>query len=189
MEQTPPAAPTVNDFVERLLTLTRAALESALEGLDDAQLWRRPAPDANSIAWMAWHYSRWMDGMTAKAAGEPEAWTAGGWDARFGLPAHANGYDDTPEQVGAFRPARELLLGYVDAAHEAGVRRVRAFTAEELARPFVLMPGRPERPLWQSLANTAMDFTQHVGQIAYVRGLITGYGWWRPRLPSPPRTP
>ena len=170
-------APTVSDFVARLLTLTRGTLDTAVEGLDDEQLWARPAPDANSIAWLAWHYSRWMDGMTAKASGEEEAWTAGGWHDRFGLPAEANGYGDTPEQVGAFRPSRALLLGYADAAHEAAVRRVQAFTPDDLLRPFRYQPRGTERPLWQSLANTAMDFTQHVGQIAYVRGLLSGYGW------------
>ncbi len=182
-------APTVNDFVERLLTLTRASLEAAVEGLDDQQLWTRPASDANSIAWLAWHYSRWMDGMTARAAGEEEAWTSGGWSSRFSLPPDANGYGDTPEQVGAFKPSRELLLGYVDASHSACVRRVMQFTVADLQRSLVMYPGRPERPLWQSLANTAMDFTQHVGQIAYVRGLITGYGWWKGRLTSPPPNP
>ncbi len=182
-------APTVNDFVVRLLTLTRGSLDAAVDGLGDEQLWARPAPDANSIAWLAWHYSRWMDGMTAKASGEEETWTAGGWHDRFGLTADANGYGDTPEQVGAFRPSRALLLGYADAAHEAGVRRVQALTPGDLLRPFRYQAWSAERPVWQSLANTAMDFTQHVGQIAYLRGLLTGYGWWKSRLTPPTPNP
>ncbi len=170
-------APTVNDFAARLLVLTHATFESAVDGLSDEQLWFRPASDSNSIAWLAWHYSRWMDGMTAKAVGEEPAWTAGGWHDRFGLTADANGFGDTPEQVGEFKPAKDLLMGYAQAAHDASVRRVQSLTPDDILQPFQYHARSSQRPLWQSLANTAMDFTQHVGQIAYVRGLLSGYGW------------
>lgn len=169
--------PSVSEFVVRLLDLTNATLRRSVRGLTDEQLWWRPSPDTNSIAWLAWHYSRWMDGMTAKAAGDEEVWVSGGWTARFGMPAEANGLGDTPEQVGAFRPPMGLVAGYAQAAHDACVRRVQSLSAGGMACSFVHHEGSPARPVWQSLANTAMDFTQHVGQIAYVRGLLSGFGW------------
>ena len=170
-------APTVNDFMARLLTITNATLNRAVEGLADDQMRHRPADDANSIAWLVWHYSRWADRMTAIATGEAEVWTSDGWAAQFGVSATANGQGDTPEEVAAFRPAKDLVMGYAQAAHDACLRRVVALTPDDLLGTFSYGGNSPRRPLWQSLANTAMDFTQHIGQITYIRGLLSGYGW------------
>ena len=170
-------APTVNDFVVRLLELTHATLEGTVEGLSGEQLWYRPAPDANSIVWLAWHYSRWMDGMTAKAVGEEPAWTAGGWHDRFGLPAEANGYGDTPEQVGEFKPAKDLLMGYAQAAHDACVRRVQSLTPDDILQPFQYHARSSQRPLWQPWPTQPWTSPSTSARSAYVRGLLSGYGW------------
>ena len=104
-------------------------------------------------------------------------WAAEGWAARFGVAEERNGLRDTPEQVAAFRPGREVLFGYVDAAQAAGVDRVARIGPERFLESAAYFPGARERPIWESLVSTAMDFAQHTGQVAYLRGLITGMGW------------
>ena len=170
-------APSVPDFVVRLLDLTHATLRGSVHGLTEEEARWRPSEDANSIVWLAWHYSRWMDGMSARVTGEEEVWVADGWAERLGMPAGADGLGDTPDRVGSFTPTMAPVMEYAEAAHDACVRRVCALGADDLVRPFVHHGGSPVRPVWQSLANTAMDFTQHVGQIAYLRGLLSGFGW------------
>lgn len=167
----------MNQFVVRLLDSTHATLSRSVEGLADEQLWYRVSADANSIAWLAWHYSRWADGMTSKAVGEEDIWVSENWYGLFGLSAAANGFGDTPDQVDAFRPSGHLVMGYASAVHDACVRRVEGLSPQQILAPFQYKQWSPIRPLWQSLGNTVMDFTQHVGQIAYVRGLISGLGW------------
>jgi hypothetical protein len=68
-------------------------------------------------------------------------------------------------------------MGYVEAAHQESMRRIAKLSPEDLAKPATVSARNVERPLWRSLANLVMDFTQHIGQIAYVRGLISGFGW------------
>ena len=130
-----------------------------------------------SIGWLAWHLSRWKDRFSARVSGPPQVWVSEGWAERFGMDAEATGLGDTPEQVAAFRPDRALLFGYVDAAHRATVERVKAMTDEDLVRPYQYGQSQEPRPAWRGLTGVIMDFTQHTGQIAYLRGLITGFGW------------
>ena len=106
----------------------------------------------------------------------PVVWVSDGWAGRFGLPEERNGNGDTPEQVAAFRAERALLEGYAEAAHDAALRRMRAATPEQLKRT-ISSPGRPDRPAYRSLLTNAIDYTEHTGQIAYLRGMITGPGW------------
>ena len=60
-----------------------------LDGLDAEQVHFRPAEQANSIAWLAWHLTRVMDDHVTDLAGRQQEWVADGWHDRFGKPADA----------------------------------------------------------------------------------------------------
>ncbi len=94
----------------------RSVLRS-LDGLRADQAYFRPSQDANHIAWLAWHLSRWQDYLLARVLQEPEAWVAAGWYKQFGLDAKRTGMGDTTDQVGAFKPPLALLAQYVEAVH------------------------------------------------------------------------
>ena len=167
---------TSTGFPIMLMQMSFTRMKQAIEGLTDEQLSFQPDPASNSIGWLVWHLSRWKDIQTARVAGEAEVWISDGWAGRFGLPGDRNGNGDTPEQVAAFRAERGLLEGYAEAAHDAALRRMRAATPEQLTRT-VSSPGRPDRPAYRSLLINAIDYTEHTGQIAYLRGMLTGPGW------------
>ena len=78
--------------------------------------------------------------------------------------------------MAAFRPDRELLFGYYDAAHRATVERVGALTEEQMQSLTAYMPGGDTRPTWRAFVGTASDFMEHTEQIAYLRGLVQGPG-------------
>ncbi len=160
-----------------LMEASHLRLKRAMDGLTEAQLHFQPAPAANSIGWLVWHLSRWKDLTTARLAGETEVWSAEGWAARCGLPEDYTGYGDGPEQVAAFRVALDLLTGYRDAAHEAALGRVRGLTEEQLSRPHQHTAISPVRPAWRSVLTNIIDFTEHTGQVAYLRGILTGPEW------------
>jgi hypothetical protein len=95
-------------------------LRRAVEGLTPQDLTRRLGPEANTIAWLAWHLVRVQDDHIADVAGRAQVWTADGWDARFDLPfpPEATGYGFTSEQVARVRVASaDLLLEYAAAVH------------------------------------------------------------------------
>jgi hypothetical protein len=78
--------------------------------------------------------------------------------------------------VKAFRVERENLFGYAEAAHRETIERVKHLATTRFDEPVEHPPGT-SRPAWQALAGMCGDSYQHAGQIAYLRGMITGYGW------------
>lgn len=167
------------DLPHFIVTLVEGAyrtLLQATDGLTDAQLYAQPSPQTNSIAWLMWHLSRWRDAVSASVSGEPQLWEQDGWATRYGIPASRTGLGDTLEQVAAFRVERTLLFGYAEAAHQVTIARIARLTPEQLQQPVLVHTGE-HRPAWRALASICSDSAQHSGQIAYLRGLFSGYGW------------
>jgi uncharacterized damage-inducible protein DinB len=154
----------------------RTVLQS-IEGLTDEELYQQPSLETNSVGWLAWHMSRWKDQFASRALGEEQVWVTQDWPAKFGVEPERTGQGDSLEQVAAFRPAREILLGYVEAAQQSTIESIARITPARFLEDASYADGRDPRPVWQSLVGTASDSGQHAGQIAYLRGLITGFGW------------
>ncbi len=114
--------------------------------------------------------------MSAAIVSAPQVWVREGWYKRFGLSEEGTGLGHTPEQVAAFRVKREALFGYLDAAHHETINRVASLTPAQIGQTVEYPPGA-SRPVWQALAGMSGDSYQHAGQIAYLRGLMTGHGW------------
>jgi uncharacterized damage-inducible protein DinB len=149
-------------------------LRPAVEGLSPEQLEYRPAPDANSIAWLAWHLARIQDDHIAEVAGTQQVWTTQGWFDRFGLPfdPSATGYGFTSEQVAQVRGVTaDLLLGYSAAVHARTVEFLRGLADDDLDR-VVAERWEPPVTLGVRLVSVLSDDLQHVGQAAYVRGSL-----------------
>jgi hypothetical protein len=168
----------LNQFITTLLEASYRSLTQATDGLTDAQLYYQPTAETNSTAWLAWHLSRWRDAISATVSGQPQIWVSAGWAERYGMSGERTGMGDTPAQVTAFRVERAMLFGYVDAAHRVTVERVAALTPTQLVQPIMSHTGE-RRPAWRALAGVCSDSAQHSGQIAYLRGLMSGYGWRR----------
>jgi hypothetical protein len=168
----------LNQFIIALLEASYRSLKQATDGLTDEQLYYQPTAETNSIAWLVWHLSRWRDAVSATISGEPQVWVSAGWAERYGMPGERTGMGDTPAQVAAFRVERAMLFGYVDAAHQVAVERVARLTPTQFVQPMVSHT-EERRPAWRALAGVCSDSAQHSGQIAYLRGLMSGYGWRR----------
>jgi hypothetical protein len=151
----------------------RDAVHPAVQGLTPEQLAVRLDPETNSIAWLVWHLTRIQDDHVAAAAGLEQVWTAGGWVSHFGLPfdAGATGYGHGPSDVGAVRAPGELLLGYYDATHRQTLGYVRGLGEADLDR-VVDESWDPPVTLGVRLVSVLADDLQHVGQAAFVRGVV-----------------
>jgi len=157
------------DFFERILENGVAAVD----GLTDDQLAHRITPDANSIAWLIWHTARVQDAQVAHAAGTAEVWSSQGWVEKFDLdldPAD-HGYGHTSEQVGKVRAGAELLADYLRATHEATVGYLRTVTEADLDE-VIDRSWSPPVTRGVRLVSIVDDDAQHVGQAAYLRGLL-----------------
>lgn len=152
----------------------RDGVHGVAGGLTPAQLTFRLDSEANTIAWLVWHLTRVQDDHIADVAHTGQAWTAAGWVRRFGLPfqAHATGYGHTADEVAAVRvESAELLTGYHDAVYEQTIGFVRGLTDADLPR-IVDERWDPPVSLGVRLISVIEDDLQHLGQAAFIRGVL-----------------
>lgn len=147
----------------------------AVEGVEPARLTEPPRPGANTIAWLVWHLARVADHHVAELLEADQLWAGDGWAGRFGLEPDPSdtGYGHTADQVASVRPeSAEALLGYLDAVHARTVEMLGDLSAGDLDR-IVDRRWEPPVTLGVRLVSIADDGLQHVGQAAYVRGLLS----------------
>jgi hypothetical protein len=123
-----------------------------------------------AVGWLAWHMSRWKDIQSGHVVGEQPVWNSKGWAQRFGLPAEAAGFRDTPHPP-TFWAKQVLLLEYAEAAHQATVRHIGSAIDKQLMAKI-----DEDRRAWQGLQTNALDYAEHSGQIMYLRGVLASRG-------------
>ena len=154
----------------RLPDLVRAAVH----GLSPDDLARPPAPGANTVGWLVWHLTRVQDDHVAEVAGRPQVWAEEDWARRFGLDPESTdtGYGWSAEQVAALRPeSADVLVAYYDAVAERTSALLATLTDADLDR-VVDERWDPPVTLGVRLVSVADDDLEHVGQAAYVRGVL-----------------
>jgi hypothetical protein len=145
----------------------------AVDGLDVDELAWRPDDEANSIGWLVWHLLRVQDDHVAEVADVEQVYTTKGWVRRFDLPLSdtATGYGHSSSDVDAVRVSAELLVGYgadVAAATAAYLGRLSEVDLDRV----VDERWDPPVTLAVRLVSVLDDDLEHVGQAAYVRGLL-----------------
>jgi hypothetical protein len=159
----------LTDAFERV----RDAVHPAVNGLSLEELTFRPDAASNSIAWLVWHLTRIQDDHVAGLDGIDQVWDANGWAKRFALPLDPSdtGYGHGPEDVAAVSADAQLLLGYFEDVHEKTLRYVGSLAETDLER-VVDRDWDPPVTVGVRLVSVIADDLQHVGQAAYVRGLV-----------------
>ena len=163
----------IGELLSDALGRVREDVPHVVEGLDADRLAWRPDEGSNSIAWLVWHLTRVTDDHIAEVAGTAQVWTRAGWYDRFGVPfpAAVHGYGHGPDEVARVRVDGELLVGYHDATAERAIEYVGGLSPGDLDR-IVDERWDPPVSLGVRLVSVVNDATQHLGQAAYLRGLI-----------------
>lgn len=167
------------DILASALQMNAGLVQRALDGLSDDDLTKRPNDQCNPIGWTLWHQYRYEDRVIAGITGEQQVWVADGWHDKFGMPADADqlGMGNSLEQVGAFRATLDNLQGYGAAVREKTLACLQSIKPEELERELEA-PGGATRTAGVSLGVLLLDHFHHSGQVCYLRGFITGKGWF-----------
>jgi len=153
-------------------------LEKALDGLTQDELNYLPNPDCNSIAWLTWHLTRVQDSAISSLMGREQCWIADKWYSKFGRNPDPNdrGVGHSSEDVSNFKsPDSKTLLDYYCAVFKHTKEYISKLSTAELGREI----DNPRSPLvGLRIAAITHDNLQHVGQIAYLRGMLKGKGWY-----------
>jgi DinB superfamily len=158
---------------------TPELVATALDGMSDADLTRRVDPDANTIAWLVWHTARMQDGqitMAERALGRADAdqvWTSQGFADRFdlGVGDREVGYGMNSEQVAGIVAPADLLTEYHQAVNDHTTAFLRSLDDADYDR-VVDRHWDPPVTLLARLVSIEQDAVQHLGQAAYVRGVL-----------------
>ena len=148
--------------------------DEAVEGLTPAELVTQAEPGANPVGWLVWHAARVQDHHLAEVMDADQLWATGPWAAEVGLEPHpANtGYGHTPDQVAAVRPTGPAVLtGYLRAVAERTDGYLATLATDDLDR-IVDRRWDPPVSLGVRLVSVADDSLQHLGQAAFVRGIL-----------------
>ena len=168
-------------FAKAVLDRNEGILFEALDGLDAEELHRQPGPDSNPIGWLMWHLTRVQDNHLSAMEGTEHVWVRDRWYERFDRSGDASdrGRGHSSDQVREFRsPGVDVLLAYYRAVRGRTDAFLEAVSAEDLDRPVQNVAGDGIVPMRVRLEMTVVDNIQHSGQIAYLRGLLKGKGWF-----------
>lgn len=163
----------VHDLLTDLLGRIQEHVHDVLDDADEQLLLARPAPEANSIAWLLWHLTRVQDDHLAGLDDSiDQVWTEG-WADGFALPFAVGdtGYGHDADEVAQVRASAELLRGYHDSVHDRSVVIVTGLEDDDFDR-IVDERWDPPVTLGVRLVSVLDDCIQHCGQAAYVKGLV-----------------
>jgi hypothetical protein len=177
----------LKDFIERALDALQQRYYSALEGLTAVELACQPGTNTNSIGFIFWHITRVEDRLVVHfAQGKPEVWVRDGWYQRWGIPVEATGFEYPSEQVASYPvPALTEMQAYFEAVRQ----ETRTYLQTIDAHGFEVRPPRTPYPessravaffrnytVGQMFCQLIGEANQHLGQVAYIRGLQQDLG-------------
>ena len=149
------------------------AVHGVIDGLTPEALSVRLDGEANSISWLIWHLTRIQDDHVAGVAGTSQVWISSGWVDQFQLPFDTadTGWGHDSHQVGSVGSDAETLGGYHSAVYDMTLRYVQGVSDTDLDR-IVDEGWIPPVTLGVRLISVIADGLQHVGQAAYIRGIL-----------------
>lgn len=147
-------------------------VHTTLDQLSTKDLIYQPTKNSNSIAWLVWHLSRVQDSQIADLIDGKQVWE-NGWYEKFKLPfdKQATGYGQNSKDVLKVQPSLDLLLGYYNQVHSRTVKYLAELKDSDYSK-IVDTRWTPPVSLAARLISTISDDLQHIGQAAYIKGLL-----------------
>ena len=163
------------DIIRMALDEYMSELRSALDGLTADERRFQPTSEAHHIDFAVWHMARVEDNWVQQFARRTDSvWKRDGWPENLGLPEKDSGFGYTAEQVASL-PGFDVgdMLRYYDAVREETLRYLDGLSHEDLDT----CPDPERRPgytVGKMFSHVIVEESQHVGQVAYLRGLQRG---------------
>ena len=150
-------------------------LHKALDGLTLEERRFQPSPEAHHIDFAVWHMARVEDGwINSSAQSTDQVWRRDGWHRKLAIPEGDSGFGYTAEQV-ANLPQFQLedVMTYYGSVRQETLRYLDRLRADDLeTRPH--SERWPDYTIGRMFSHILVEESQHVGQVAYLRGIQRG---------------
>ena len=169
-----------NELVTMILKGNRSMVRKALDGLSDEEIAKRPNAECNSMAWLLWHLSRAEDGLVSSLDGSDELWNDD-WAEKCGLSAETKGmgFGHKVDDLDSFSVGSvDALKEYFGQTEKKVADYLASLSPEDLDRQVPAIVGEGTAPLAAKIQVIVNEALVHGGQIAYLRGLHKGMGWF-----------
>lgn len=163
-------------------------LWKAVAGLSDEERRFRATDETNHIDFLVWHMARNEDGTISACAREQELWAESDWPRAWRLPVDADGCGFSAAEVADFPM---VDIGEVETYFRDVRARTNAFLGAlmESSLGDLVWDHNPDVTIGQILGHLVVEQSQHLGQIALIRGLQRGTefttSWNTPQTPTP----
>lgn len=163
------------DIVRMALAEYSDDMARALDGLTPEERRFQPTLDSNHIDFLVWHIAKVEDGwINAYARSTRTVWEEGDWAERLGLPEEGAGFGYDADDVRSLPTFdHDLLNEYAEAVREVTLAFLDASSPEQIGRPRD-RGWREPYCVGSALSHLLVEECQHVGQIAYIRGMLRG---------------
>lgn len=153
-------------------------LETALDGLSDDEINWRPTLESNNIDWLVWHMARVEDNwMNIRVKQTESLWDRQGWAQKIGVQESGNGWGQDAEKIRSMpKMDIHLLMQYYSDVRDETSQYFESMQKADLDKIVHHPSGDPSLD-WtysQVLGHLICEEAQHLGQIAYIRGMIRG---------------
>ena len=162
------------EIVQMALSESTEDLGKALSTLTDDERRFQPNQDSNHIDFTLWHMLRVEDHWICRFAQRTETiWERHNWASKTTLPSTHTGYGYSPEQVINLKTfALDLMLEYSNVVRENTEGFLNSLSKDDLAN--CPDPKKPGYSIARMLSHLIVELSQHVGQVAYLRGIQRG---------------
>jgi len=167
----------LKEYIEEEFRQADQSLLEALKDLTPEEIGYCPGPQCNSIGFILWHLARGEDAWIQMVAlNRPQVWDSEGWYRKFNMSSDPMdlGYEYTLEQLNAFSsPPIDALLDYYWTVRRRTLDYLHSLRPEKL-NEMIRDPWSMNMSRGATIAHLLWELNQHIGQIAYLRGMQRG---------------
>jgi hypothetical protein len=162
---------TVVEYIQRSVSDLNNTLVQDVKPLTPQHLAWKPAPGANPIGFLFWHFMRSQDEMIAGLAKKQSVWLSEKWFEKLGLTPKDSGagYKEPQVEKAAAMPL-ETVLQYAERVAQSSQDYLKTITDADLES--ANDPNRPNRTVVVMLRSFVIAHGWwHLGEIKYLKGM------------------
>ncbi|MBA47079.1 MAG: hypothetical protein CL893_03220 [Dehalococcoidia bacterium] len=150
-------------------------LNKSISDLSLSELRWQPSLESNSIIYLLWHMGRVEDNWINQVIGGKESvWMRNGWNKKFPFDEkdYGKGYGKQ-DLANLPHMDKDQLMNFYHEQRIESLKIIESLSEEDLAKKYKRLSGELKTGYW-ILGHVLVEESQHLGQVAYIRGMIKG---------------